>query len=357
VQLDINKTVWISENQLGTVRVLRHCGKKIQYRLPPQIENSITLRFKGRGKTENNETGDLMLKVQVDRGQDRHETLWISETDARTGCQKELGYLVGFWNDVRRVQVKVPILSSEGSVVRLRNRGYKTKFRWGMPIFNRPCGDLIVKLRIFPDTVKAYYRDVNMLKTEDLALEGWVYRQKDEILKNLGNPVSRPPVNASEMADIFNSGGWRANAKFLVNYLGVRHFSIKFNAVENLAFPGQYQKRIQVSSFGSKSLTGFLIRIRSEFINDPFMVTAILAHEICHIIEDQSLSRRGAEFSKEAGQELLELERRVDLLMFLHQLGEFQLRVARQSRKTFGYFNQEIFERMYVILQRNKKTR
>jgi hypothetical protein len=50
----------------------------------------------------------------------------------------------------------------------------------------------------------------------------------------------------------------------------------------------------------------------------------------------------------------MEMERTVDLLVFLYQLGEFQLRVARNRKLTLGYFNQELFERMYVIASRKK---
>ena len=48
----------------------------------------------------------------------------------------------------------------------------------------------------------------------------------------------------------------------------------------------------------------------------------------------------------------LEEERTVDLLVFMFKLGEFQLRVARDRRLSLGYFNQEIFERIQVIVSR-----
>jgi hypothetical protein len=53
--------------------------------------------------------------------------------------------------------------------------------------------------------------------------------------------------------------------------------------------------------------------------------------------------------SKEAA---LEAERTVDLLVFLFKMGEFQLRVARDKRLTLGYFDQEVFERIQVIVSR-----
>jgi hypothetical protein len=52
------------------------------------------------------------------------------------------------------------------------------------------------------------------------------------------------------------------------------------------------------------------------------------------------------------GQPPLEAERTVDLLVFIYKVGEFQLRVARDKRLTLGYFDQDIFERMQVIVSR-----
>ena len=38
------------------------------------------------------------------------------------------------------------------------------------------------------------------------------------------------------------------------------------------------------------------------------------------------------------------------------QLGEFQMRVARQSQVMLGYFNQRLFERMQMILGRKRQA-
>ena len=48
----------------------------------------------------------------------------------------------------------------------------------------------------------------------------------------------------------------------------------------------------------------------------------------------------------------LEEERTVDFLVFMFKMGEFQLRVARDERLTLGYFNQEVFERIQVIVSK-----
>ena len=350
------KTIWITEKEFGTVRTIRHHGKKIQYRVPTILGDSVTLRFKGLGQTQNDQAENLMLQIRVDRGKDRHGTLWISETEARTGCLKTIGYEnkgPWFWPKKQPIQVPIPGPGVDGSVLRIPGKGQMSDYQWGWPWTEHPLGNLLVKVRVFPDRVKPVYRHVDALSTENLALEGWVYRQKDEILQAVRGIAALQPVGASTIADIFNSGGWQAIADFLVHHLRVRHFGIRFECVSDLPVPGQCNKRSETKQ-GINSIR-FLIKVRTEFIDDPFSATAILAHEICHVIEDQYLSRRGRDCTLPKGAGLTELERRVDLLVFMHQLGEFQLRVARQSNKTFGYFNQEIFERMYVILQ-NKKN-
>jgi hypothetical protein len=220
-----------------------------------------------------------------------------------------------------------------------------------MPIFRRTKGDLVVKVRVFPATVTPRFRPVEALSTEDMALEGWVYRQRDELKQILGE-FSRPPLTATEVADKFNLGGWRSVAKLVLDYVEARgRWSIKFEEVEQLPDLGQCQKYVNTVN-GATTSNSFVIRIRSEFTSDPFAVAAILAHELCHIIEDKKLSRRALNAVPLKGRELMEMERKVDLLVFFHQLGEFQMRVARQSQKTFGYFNQEVFERIYRILHR-----
>ena len=52
-------------------------------------------------------------------------------------------------------------------------------------------------------------------------------------------------------------------------------------------------------------------------------------------------------YSKKA---IVQIEHTVDLLVFMFRIGEFQLRVARDSRLTLGYFSQDVFERMQVIV-------
>ena len=96
------------------------------------------------------------------------------------------------------------------------------------------------------------------------------------------------------------------------------------------------------------------IAIRRDFLDDPFAVMAILTHELCHVVYSGKLAP-SPDHQSQPGAELLEEERTVDLLVFMFQLGEFQMRVARQRGLTFGYFNQPLFERMQVILSRKRQ--
>lgn len=345
------KSIWITEEQLGKVQILRHRGRRIQYRLPEQIGTDFTLRFKGHGKTTDGQTGDLLLHVRVDRGRDLESQLWLSRGQARLGCEKSLRH------GRRTVLVSVPRDSSDGQVLRVRGLGKKLPYAWGLPFFFRKRGDLLIKLKAFVDDISPAYRSCDVLRTEELALEGWVYRRIDQVVEKLGNgPLSIQPLTAVRAADLFNQGGWREVAKGLVNHLGLGTVPVAFGATPSLPVPGRCQKTVMTQSGKPVSVSQYVIQIRSEFVSDPFMVTAILAHELCHIIEARHLAESELAPSPK-GVELTEMERTVDLLVFLFGLGEFQMRVARDQRATLGYFDQEIFERMHVILSRKRDAR
>jgi hypothetical protein len=84
------------------------------------------------------------------------------------------------------------------------------------------------------------------------------------------------------------------------------------------------------------------------------MTAATIAHELCHVIffEKLGLYPGTVDYTKDEKKATLEMEHTVDLLVFMHKIGEFQLRVARDNRVTIGYFHQELFERMQVIVSR-----
>ena len=97
-----------------------------------------------------------------------------------------------------------------------------------------------------------------------------------------------------------------------------------------------------------------MITINEQFLDNPFSIVAILAHELCHVIYSERIDAESLSVGYRIKPEKasLEEERTVDLLVFMFKIGEFQLRVARDKRLTLGYFNQEIFERIQVIVTR-----
>jgi hypothetical protein len=342
------KQRWLTEQQLGTVQTLRHRGRSIQYRVPKEIENQVTLRFKGHGKTRNGEPGDLLLLLRVDRGRDVKADLWLSQTEARTGCKKYLLY--------NKKRIPVPVLADSRNfhIVCFVNAGKRLPYRWGLPIFGRKRGNLLVRLRVFEETIVPTYRNVDSLTTEDLSIEGWIYRRSDEVLAKIGGrPHALAPFTALDAANLFNHSGWLGIARALVQRLGLGSVSLRFKASPHLRTPGEWRLVKTNSSFGPA--IRHTVTVRSEFLDDPFAVTGILAHELCHIIEARAYGRK-PEHGQLSGTALMDMERTVDLLVFLFQLGEFQMRVARDRRMTLGYFNQELFERMYVILSRKRKA-
>ena len=133
-----------------------------------------------------------------------------------------------------------------------------------------------------------------------------------------------------------------------------RNVIFRSDAVPDLPVPGQCRREIRTQG-GQVVSSRNEISIRSEFLDDPFAVVAILAHELCHLIFARHLAPGPAHFSQ-PGPELLEEERTVDILVFMFHLGEFQMRVARQRRFTLGYFNQTLFERLQVILSRKRSV-
>src|ERR1041384_990117 len=121
MSLDEERSLWITEEQLGSLRTLKHRGRRVRFRVPKEVAGNVTLRFKGYGKSQNGTTGDLLLHVLVDRGQDVEVSLWLSERDARAGAQKNLCH------HKRRVPVPIPRVTLAGQAVRVQGRGKRLR--------------------------------------------------------------------------------------------------------------------------------------------------------------------------------------------------------------------------------------
>lgn len=346
--LDYDRSIWIEEEDLGKEKVIRLKNKQYAVKIPRNIDKNIVLRLRGLGKTIDHKTGDLLLHIWLNKGDDVRKNLWLSETSARNGVDKQLLL------DEKKVTMVIPPNSHNGLVIRLKGLGRELSFNWRAPLLHRKRGNVLVQLYIYPDNVTLKYGSFEMLSTEDLALEAWAYRRTDEVIHKIGRsslPVN--PIQAGAIADLFNERGWKAIFHALVGHLQLTHLDIELTTSSSIPMPGRCQKTA-TSQYNSSVAINYMITINEQFLDNPFLIAAILAHELCHVVYSERIddAPKSVGYRIKTEQETLEEERTVDLLVFMFKLGEFQLRVARDKRLTLGYFNQEIFERLWIIVSR-----
>jgi hypothetical protein len=344
--LNSQRSIWVGEEDLGREKEIVFKQKRYAVKIPRSINQKAVLRLKGLGRTYGNQTGDLQLHVWLNKGKDIHENLWLSETFARNGWNKSLSL------GDRKIIVVVPPNSHDGMTIRLRGLGEALEFNWRAPLLRRRRGNLLLKLFVFPDSITPRYGSFDLLATEDMVLEGWVYQKINEIIQKIGQ-ASFPdtPIQADVLADLFNELGWRGIFPALVRHLKLSHLNLELIQSDSISTPGSCQKTVSMQN-NRPVATKYVITIHKQFCDNPFAVGAILAHELCHVIYSERISGEammvGSILLSEKGS--LEQERTVDLLVFMFKIGEFQLRVARDTRLTLGYFHQELFERMQVIV-------
>lgn len=342
-------SIWVEEEDLGKEKAIYHKDKRYLVKIPQEIDKQITLRLRGLGKTRFRKTGDLLLHVWLNKGEDVRRSLWLSETSARNGADKKL-----FTGEETIVMV-IPPKSYNGLTIRLKGLGRGPSFNRRAPVLDRKKrGNLLVKLFVYPDSVTPTYGSFETLSTENMALEGWVYRKFDEVICKLGkSSLPADPLQASAIADLFNEGGWTNIFNALVNHLSLAHLKIELTASASISLPGNCERTAAVHN---NALIGYnyKITIKDQFLDNPFSIAAIMAHELCHVVYSEKIddTPKSVGYVIKTEKAILEEERTVDLLVFMFKIGEFQLRVARDERLTLGYFNQEVFERIQVIVSR-----
>ena len=301
---------------------------------------------------------------RLDYGEDIRKSLWLSETSARKGADKKL-----FLGE-KTITMVVPPNSYHGLTIRLKGFGKELGFNWRAPLLRRKRGNALVKLLVYPDAITPKYGSFEMLSTEDMALEGWVYRKFDEVINKLGkSSFPTHPIQASVTADLFNEGGWTSIFYALVRHLNLAHLIIEITTSASISLPGCCEKTATVQYYPSAYNTAIVpsnnrvtytykVTINEQFLDNPFSIAAILAHELCHIVYSEKIVDAHTSVGDviKSDKTTLEDEHMVDLLVFMFKMGEFQLRVARDKRLTFGYFNQEVFERIQVIVSRKLKS-
>lgn len=349
LSLDDERSIWVEEEDLGNEKAIFHKNKRYFVKIPKNINKKITLRLRGFGKRRRNKIGDLFLHVWLNKGEDIFKTLWLSETSARDGADKRLLL------DGKAITMIIPPKSYNGLIIRLRGHGREGSFSPRAPaVHSKKRGNALVKLIVYSDCITPRYGSFEMLSTDSMALEGWVYRKFDSVISKIGrSSFPKHAIQADKVADLFNEWGWMSIFDALVNYLNLSHLSIEFTTSTSISAPGLCEKTPAVKD---NKFVGYeyKITINQQFLDNPFSITAILAHELCHVVYSERIDDRpkATGYVVKTEKVTLEEERTVDLLVFMFKIGEFQLRVARDIRLTLGYFNQEIFDRMQVIVSK-----
>lgn len=362
--LDYERSIWIDQEDLGKEKIIRFNDKQYKVIIPQTIDRNVVIRLRGLGRKRGNKTGDLLLNIWLNKGEDIRKSLWLSETSARNGADKKL------FLDEKTITMVIPSNSYHGLTIRLKGFGKELGFDWRAPFLRRKRGNALVKLFVYPDAITPKYGSFEMLSTEDMALEGWVYRKFDEVIHKLGrSSLPARPVQADVVAELFNEHGWTSIFYALVRHLNLTHLSIELRASASISSPGCCERMAVVENNTPVSSNlivpgnnharyAYNVTINEQFLDNPFSIAAILAHELCHIVYWERIDEtaKTTEYTLKTDEMNLEVEHAVDLLVFMFKIGEFQLRVARDKRLTLGYFNQEIFERIQVIVLRKLNT-
>ena len=331
--LNDERSIWVEEEDLGKEIALLHRDRSYFVNIPQSIDKEITLRLRGLGKTRFNKTGDLLLHVWLNKGEDVRRSLWISETAARNGAEK----LVSL--DGKQITMVIPPRSYGGLSIRLKGRGRESNNSRRAPVLpQKKRGDVLVKLFVYPDSVTPEYGSFEALSTDNMALEGWVYRRLDEVIRKLGRsslPVH--PIHADAIADLYNRWGWTGIFHALVDRLELAHLNMGLTTSASISVPGSCERIFTVQN-NTIVRYNYRISINERFLDNPFSIAAILAHELCHVLYSEKIddAPKSIGYMTKGEKASLEAERTVDLLVFMFKMGEFQLRVARDKRLTLG---------------------
>jgi hypothetical protein len=330
-------------------KVLYHNNKRYYVKIPQKIDKEITLRLRWLGKTRFNKTGHLFLHICLNKGEDVKKSLWLSETSARYGKDKNLLL------DGKRITMVIPPKSYNGLTIRLKGFGRESSFSQRAPVLHqKKRGNLLVKLFVYPDSITPKYGSFEYLSTENMALEGWVYRKSDEVIQKIGKPsFPEQAIQAGTIADLFNEHGWMGIFHALVDHLKLTHLKIWLTKSDSISVPGSCERTVALKNNRPIGYN-YEVTINKQFLNNPFSMAAIMAHELCHVVYSERIDNKpiSTGYKIKTDKATLEEERTVDLLVFMFRIGEFQLRVARDTRLTLGYFNQDVFERIQVIVSR-----
>jgi hypothetical protein len=351
--LDNHYSILVEPQELGQYKTIISENREIHFRVPQKIIPTEIQRLKGLGKTKGKLTGNILIQMWLNKGIDVNTTLWLSEDSAWKGTHRTL------WTSNGIIQVIIPKGSKNNSLITMKGFGDPPKFGAGVYFDNAKRGDLFIRLRTYQDSIEPRYGSFGSLSTEAMGVEGWVYKKIDEIISKLGTSIlNYEPITADEIAEVYNETGWHGIFTHLRNRLNLTDIKIEIVPTGKLTRPGECHMNLsQYHDAGSVYVTSAVIYIDQAYLCDPIFAAAILAHELCHVVYSQNFLKSVKSKQTPNDPETLEQERAVDLLLFMFRLGGFQIRVSRDRNLTLGYFNQEMFDRMFVIVTKEIKKR
>ncbi len=115
-------SILVEEDELGEYKTIFHREKEISIRVPKENDRKFTVCYKGLGRKKGNQTGNLLVHVWVNRGEDANRILWLPESSARNGTAKTLSF------SRRMIQVAVPKSSCDGSIITVEGQGQEAEF-------------------------------------------------------------------------------------------------------------------------------------------------------------------------------------------------------------------------------------
>ncbi len=136
-------TIGLNEAYHGMAQIIEVAGQKIRIKLKPGTYEGLVIKLPGKAPATKGKAGDLYLTIHVAvpdgyliEGLNIRQHVNIDLFTAVLGGEKEVNTLAG------KLKVKIPELTQEGRVLKLKGKG--------MPMYNDPGkhGDLLLELHL-----------------------------------------------------------------------------------------------------------------------------------------------------------------------------------------------------------------
>ena len=360
-----NKTYLLSEEEVDKKEInYTYKGKVYKVKLPliePQKEVKIRLKKIGpEGK-------DLILKLFYNKGAKQYVEHWVEKTALNKGYMGKI-------NIENRVTDFIIDNSNLYSGIVLRNKG-KLPFLLTILFRDRQYrGDVVVKLISYNSDILSGHSFFYNLTDQCLKEENKIFEKASAILRKKYDYINKvwqgqKNVHAVKVAEAYNHNGILGVFNLLKEYLRIND-CVKLSVSNLINEPGRCSckmitttSRSNYSYIESKTqyFEDYEIIINQKYINNPFFVASILAHELCHIVYNKYFYTaekfsggfyRNSVWDSDAS--TCDMEQTVDILTFVLGLGEYRIR-AKFYGVFFGYLQEPIFHNLFYFANHNVK--